>query len=313
VTTTAPPTTATDAPGSTDEPAAVTGIVWFDRNADATLDAGEWTLPFVEVVLTRTTRNTTMSGLRTARTTGTTVSYAVTDAGGSYRFTGVQPGQYTVTATASIDGFDITSDTDGQTDWTVDVNAQAGQLAIADFAGLGRGTLTGSMFEVTTRSGISSAAVLCRWAGFDDVMNSADDMTFTATANADGTFEMRGVPYGEFSCTGTDPVTGTLSSVAAVGVWSPAPVQAPLPLNLGQPSAAPEPGITTPAPAAPLEPAAPVVPSEIPEPLTPLEATTPTGALPVTGSSSLSGLTLAAALLASGVSATLLARRRRQT
>ena len=204
------------------------GVVWFDRNGNGVLDGREWVLPGVTVTASPTTK---AAGVRTA----------TTDATGGYRFAHLAAGTYTVTASADIDGFDRTSDTDGALDWLVSVPVRNDDTGIADFAGLGRGTLFGTMFETGSRMGLAFADVACTWGGFDDVLGTTDDVAFTVTADADGAFDLRGVPYGEFTCGGTDS-TGRTSAMVAAGVWSAEPVEAPLPV----PTAATSPSGTLP-------------------------------------------------------------------
>jgi hypothetical protein len=207
----------------------VTGIVWFDRNDNASLDGHEWLLPAVPVTLTRVAS----PGL--LRVQATTTSYSksmVTGPDGSYRFTGLPAGSYRVTAVLHEPGFGYTSDTDGLADWRVDVGVVEGKRAVADFAGLGKGRLTGQVLDTVERHPVSAAGVRCTWAGFDDVFGTPDDVAMTDTADADGSYDWRGVPYGAFTCVGKDPVRGTLSAAASVRVVSAAPVHATLPLGL---------------------------------------------------------------------------------
>ena len=201
--------------------------MWFDRNRNGLFDGREWVLPGVTVTLGSPVGARSFA----AASAPTKAPTAVTAADGSYVFNGLVPGAYTVTAAAQIEGFDYTSDTDGDLDWRVNVNAKARQVGVADFAGLGRGEVLGQMFEKTTKRGLPFAAVRCRWAGYDDVLGNADDVPFEVTAAADGTFDMRGVPYGNFTCGGTDSAGRTSATVEAA-VFNPAPVHAPLPVDM---------------------------------------------------------------------------------
>jgi hypothetical protein len=213
----------------------VAGIVWFDRNDNAALDGREWLLPAVPVTLTRVS---TPGLLRVHATTTPYVKSAVTGPDGSYRFTGLPPGSYRVTAVLDEEGFGYTSDTDGLADWRVDVGVVEDKRAVADFAGLGKGRLTGQVLDTVERHPVASAGVRCTWAGFDDVFGTADDVDMTDVAGADGSYDWRGVPYGAFTCVGKDPVRGTLSAAASVRVVSAAAVHATLPLGLRRAAAA---------------------------------------------------------------------------
>jgi hypothetical protein len=72
--------------------------------------------------------------------------------------------------------------------------------------------------------------VLCIWAGFDDVLGTADDVRMEDVADSTGSYDWP-VPYGNFRCTGADPVTGALSRAASATVMSPEPVRVVLPLG----------------------------------------------------------------------------------
>jgi|GEM_PF-2558593 len=272
---TTPPATGPAPAGAGSPPVArVSGVVWFDRNGNARIDAREWMLPHVDVVLTpasapRTQRVELASSLRVRSAPD-----------GSYAFEDVPPGEYVVTAVADIDGFDRTSDTDGDLDWTVRVSAPAATTGIADFAGLGRGHLAGDVVEVGTSRAIAGAQVRCRWGGFDDVLGTPDDVVFTGTADATGRFDLAGVPYGEFSCDATDPATGAVSAAAGAGVFTPERVEARLPVPTARP---------------------------------PAPATGAGGELPRTGSSVVALCVLAAACALAGAAASGLGRRRRRS
>jgi len=203
--------------------AAIEGVVWFDRNGNGVFDGREWVLPGVTVTLT--------PGLTSAKAAlpqafpGAT---AVTGPDGSYAFADLSPGSYTVSASVQIAGFDRTSD--GDVDWVVDVAVAGKGVGVADFAGLGRGSLYGTMFEVDTRRGMPFATVTCSWGGYDDVLGTGDDLPFEVTADAEGDFDMAGIPYGEYECAGVDG-TGRTSSGVLASVFSPEPVEAPLPVG----------------------------------------------------------------------------------
>ena len=280
-------TSTTTAATSPSEDASIHGVVWFDRNHNGQFDGNEWVLPGVAVTLTQGTPGTqtisspTISSRTGSRRTAgaTTLRTAVTGADGSYQFTQLDPGPYTVTAKATINGFDYTSDTDGALDWVVEVAAIANSSAVADFAGLGRGEVVGQVFESSTLVGLPNATISCHWSGVDDVAGTDDDVTFQVTADANGAFDITGVPYGYFSCGGQDPATGRASTPAAAAVFSPDAVQAPLPVG-------------------------PTAPPRI--------VAEPVGGLPSTGTDSSSTVLLACALTVAGIGTVVGARRRRK-
>jgi len=158
---------------------------------------------------------------------------AVTAADGSYHFADVAPGDYQVSAAVNLPGFSYTSDSDGAADWHVAVQVASAAVSQAMFAGIGKGTLQGSVFTSSSGAPIKNAPVVCRWAGFDDIMNTADDVLLDSMTGAQGQFGLQGVPYGAFSCTGTDPVTGAVSPAVTTSVLSAVPVTARLPITGG--------------------------------------------------------------------------------
>ncbi len=211
------------------------GIVWFDRNRNGVFDGNEWVLPGVTVTLLSDGTGITGSfaPLRTQQAgfVGTTV----TAADGSYSFASLQPGGYRASASASIAGFEYTSDTDGATDWIVDVKIPAGRTERADFAGLGKGQIVGQVYETTTMQGLPYADVTCHWAGYDDVLGSADDVAFAVVASMAGEYDFGGVPYGKFTCDGLDRSSGRVSAPADATVLSPQAVTAELPIQSPMP------------------------------------------------------------------------------
>jgi hypothetical protein len=77
---------------------------------------------------------------------------------------------------------------------------------------------------------IAHATLSCRWAGFDDILGTADDVVLDTVANAAGEFQLTQVPYGLFSCVGHDPVTGASSASTTAWVLSAATVHTELPV-----------------------------------------------------------------------------------
>jgi len=203
--------------------------VWFDRDADGVFDRNEWVLPGVTVTLGPAITGLTSQALRLEAPSLPLT--AVTAADGSYLFSALTPGAYRVTAAATIRGFGYTSDTDGLADWIVDVRVVAQTTSVADYAGLGLGEITGQVFDTTTLQGLASALIECRWSGYDDLLGNADDITFSVVADAGGSFDLAGLPYGYFSCDGRDQVTGRQSLAVSANVFSVDAVQAPLPVE----------------------------------------------------------------------------------
>jgi len=272
---------------------AVSGIVWFDRNTNGRVDPNEWPLPGVTVTLGATNA----SSLRGASSTplaafATPQRTAVSASDGSYAFTELPAGTYEVTAHLAASGFEYTSDTDGLADWVVAVPVVVDQTGIADFAGIGKGEVVGTVYDTATGSGLGAAVVTCRWFGLDDTSGTADDVDIVIIADTAGHFDLTGMPYGSYTCGGVDAATGRQSAPAATTVMSATPVQAPLPIVDSTPATtAATTSTTSPAPLAP------VLPSE----------------LPVTGSDPSGAGEAGAALVAAGIVLLTITRRRRIT
>jgi hypothetical protein len=232
------PTASTDPAPSGELPAvtsapdgSVTGVAWFDRNDNGSVDPREWLLPAVPVTLTAVPALRTAGLLRTQAAPASYSRTVTTGTDGSYRFTGLPPGAYRVTAVLHEPGFAYTSDTDGLADWQVGVAVTTRAPGVADFAGLGTGRLTGQVLDTVERHPVAAADVRCTWAGFDDVFGTTDDVVMTDVADTRGSYDWSGVPYGAFTCVGKDPVRGTVSAAATVKVVSAVPVHATLPLG----------------------------------------------------------------------------------
>ncbi|MDR7276776.1 Ig-like domain-containing protein [Catenuloplanes atrovinosus] len=206
---------------------AVLGVVWFDRNQDGDRDPGEWPLPGVQVRISRVTGD----GAALAAATAVPSRTATTAADGGYRFAGLPPGDYRVTAAVSADGFSYSSDSDGDDDWSVTVRTGDAATATAEFAGIGRGAFDGVIYDNATGAPIAGANVTCRWAGLDDVMRTADDVLMTVDASPTGGFTLTSLPYGAYECGGRDPRTGAASAVAQVAVLSADRQHVPLPVG----------------------------------------------------------------------------------
>jgi LPXTG-motif cell wall-anchored protein len=220
----APTTTAPDvATGS------VHGVVWFDRNGNGVVDPDEWPMPGVSVTLDQPGGGERPESLRLRAAAPRRT--AITTADGSYSFGAVDAGSYRVTAAVTIKGFEYTSDTDGATDWYVAVNVAADAGSTADFAGLGHGAIIGRVFDSTTLQGVAAATVSCRWSGYDDVLYNDDDLMFTLIADAAGSFDLVGIPFGFFTCGARDSISERQSASVAATVLSAQAVNAPLPVG----------------------------------------------------------------------------------
>jgi uncharacterized repeat protein (TIGR01451 family) len=213
-TTTSTTTTSTTAapPPSTTTPAVdgsvthtISGVIWFDSNKNGARDPAEPVIPGANVTLQEQTsanafRSASFRAAAAAKST-------VTGADGSYKFTDVAAGNYDVVASAKANGLSAAWDTDGNLDWLVSVSVASTDLT-ADFAGTGASTLTGIVTDTSNGQVIAGAELSCTWSGVDTVSGTEDDVTFTAVTNADGTYSINGVPFGQFDCVAVDVSSG---------------------------------------------------------------------------------------------------------
>ena len=65
------------------------------------------------------------------------------------------------------------------------------------------------------------------------MLGNGDDVMFSVTADATGSFDMAGVPHGYFTCDGRDPIANRQSSPVAATVLSSEAINARLPVGAG--------------------------------------------------------------------------------
>lgn len=185
-TTTAATTTTTLAPqSSTTSPPVVSnsvgsldGVVWIDADEDDTKDAAEVWIPGITVALAGPSAG----------------SSQVTSSAGSFSFSNLAAGSYTVTATLPS-GLGLTKswDSQGSDDWIVVVTVVAGQVAKADFAAVGKVDVVGKLSNMP-----KGTPVDIDWSGLDKELDTTDDVTFSTTVKSDETFTVSNVPTGKY-------------------------------------------------------------------------------------------------------------------
>lgn len=183
----------------------VSGVVWFDVNHNGTRDSGEPVLPGANVSLV-SGAGAGAVGAAVAAASANPAAVAVTGADGRYRFAEVAPGAYSVVAKALAASLPPSWDTDGQLDWQVAV-VVGGADVTADFATTPTGGLMGTATNRVTGAPVPNAEIDCTWAGLDGVPGTADDVSFSTAAGADGSYSLGALPPGSFACTAVDPVT----------------------------------------------------------------------------------------------------------
>ena len=248
--TTAAPTSTTAAPTSTTQPPSTTsttppppppsspslgrvlGVLWFDTDRDNVLDDDESILPGAHLEL-RPVADTAPAygaGVDAASLGPVVPRTTISGVDGRYSFVDVEFGSYTVVASLQADGIERSFDTDGATDWTVGVTVLSEAPGVADFAGVGDGTLNGQLVDTAGVAIRVAGDVACNWAGVDGLFGTGDDSRFTTTASSSGAFSVQSTPFGQFRC-GAVAATGQVSSSAQVGVTSSQPVTVQLALQ----------------------------------------------------------------------------------
>lgn len=178
----------------------VGGTIWIDINNNGKREANEPVLPGITVTLT----------------VGTSPPITVTTSGdGSYSIKGLEAGTYTVVATlASSTGLTKSWDSNGTADWKVPVTVASQSSVFADFAAVGKASVAGTVISSTSEVKPSGAKIECTWVGVDGKMGTDDDVVYSTTATASGTYTIPSMPYGEFSCVASDSASGKKSSGA---------------------------------------------------------------------------------------------------
>jgi large repetitive protein len=186
--------------------------VWNDRNGDGVQDANEPGIPNVSVTVTWLGQDGLPGGDDVAYTT-------TTDAAGGYSVGGLPAGNYTVAVDPDTlpDNLTPTFDIDGTaTADTADVTLGSG-LSRDDVDFGYQGTATGSIGDCVWydvdgdgvqdagEPGIAGVTVTLLFGGDDGDLNTPNDnITYTATTDADGNYLFDGIPGGDFA-NGTDP------------------------------------------------------------------------------------------------------------
>jgi hypothetical protein len=154
---------------------AISGKVWFDLDVDTIQDSNEPGLGSVTIDLR------SPSGPRYR---------SVTDRDGSYQFTGIAAGSYTVRViTRSLPpGVEPFFDRDGGTDALTQVSLSSGQVRNdVDFGVVGIGYVGDRLWHDSDgdyrqdggEAGLNDIDITLIWAGFDGVFDTTDDMTRT--------------------------------------------------------------------------------------------------------------------------------------
>ncbi|WP_144720338.1 SdrD B-like domain-containing protein [Agrococcus jejuensis] len=178
--------------------ASVGDLVWLDLDGDGVQGSGEPGLAGVTVTLT-----IVREGLEDVVLTTTT------DALGAYAFTGLPAGTVTIAVDAATlpPGVTWTHDLDEDADGTTTLDLATGDARTdVDFGVRGSASLgdlvwldqDGDGEQGDAEHGLGGVTVALEWEGVDGVLDSADDVTFTTTTDADGAYGFANLPAGDY-------------------------------------------------------------------------------------------------------------------
>ena len=180
----------------------ISGTVWNDLNGDGTMDSGELPISGVTVRLYDNSNNL--------------VGTAVTGANGTYLFSGLTDGNYTVVET-DISGYSSTTPN------SVATTILAGNHRILDFGDLriaastGLGRITGTVINDIDGNGTRNGAEGPISGVNLSLLDQNGNVVHTTTTAADGTYSFNSLPPGQYSVVETDPlgyISTTLNSIS---------------------------------------------------------------------------------------------------
>ena len=195
--------TPTVTPTATPVPGGVTGAVFEDLNGDGVQDPGEPGIANVTVTLVDPA-------------TGTVIATTTTAADGSYQFTGIVAGTYSVTETDPTGYVSTTAN-------TVPATVPPGGTTTANFGDQRLGSVSGVTFNDANGNGIQGPGE----GGLGGVTITLIDATTgaivaTTTTAADGSYTFTAVTPGSYRVQETDPngYTSTTSNLVPISVAS---------------------------------------------------------------------------------------------
>lgn len=197
------------APGtqSASDPGRVIGTAWFDVNQNNKRDANEPLLAGLDVDLVPSVASASKMSLSNVRAMATQT--LKTDVNGSFDFSTVDPGNYTLKAKLPKNlGINQSWDTTGNTDWVVTVTVLALQTARGDFAAIGEADVVGTLSPNECETAGASGDLSLTWAGIDQTVGNTDDASFDSVLKKDCTFALAGVPTGKYSLSAVNQATG---------------------------------------------------------------------------------------------------------
>ncbi|MCP4105010.1 MAG: Cna B-type domain-containing protein [Desulfobacteraceae bacterium] len=162
----------------------INGDVFNDTDGDGIQDPGEQGIGGVTVEL--------------VDSNGNVVATTTTSPDGSYSFTGVQEGSYTV---RELDSSDASSTTPN----TIPVTVDPGSSATADFGEQQKNSISGFVFNDLNGNGIQDPDESGIGGVITDVLDSGGNVVATATTIGNGAYIITDIPEGTYIVRETDP------------------------------------------------------------------------------------------------------------
>lgn len=183
------------------QPGTVSGVVFNDLNGNTTQNTGEPGIGGVTVEL--------------LNSSNTVVATTATAGDGTYSFSNVAPGSYTVRETDPATYASVTSN-------TVSVSIVSGSAATANFADQQQGTVTGKVFNDLNGNGLQGPGENGISGVTVQLLNSGGTVIATTTTATDGSYSFSSVGVGSYTVRETDPTGYVSTSSNTVNVSVPA-------------------------------------------------------------------------------------------
>lgn len=179
--------------------------IWFNRNGDGVVDVDEPGIPNITGTVTWLGFDDSVGG-------GDDIVYPfTTDANGDYLVDLLPGGEYVVTVTGGIPaGIANNFDADGGDDDTSSLTLGAGEDNLdQDFGYAGDSSIGDLVWHDDNRNGVLDGAeaglanveVDLLWPGFDGILGTPDDDTFTVTTDGNGAYLFEGLNPGDYTVT----------------------------------------------------------------------------------------------------------------
>lgn len=177
----------------------VSGDLWLDLDLDGVWDEGEPAIPGVTLNLARTD---VVSG--EIEPAIVPLIEGTTDASGHYLVESLPYGMWNL-------GFDSVGELELTGREPVSLTGSINQFAALDSPALavdfplaGPAQIDGALVQYRDGRPAADVTVSLRWAGFDGVLGTDDDVIVTLVTGPDGTFDLSGLPSGPFEISGVD-------------------------------------------------------------------------------------------------------------